>query len=54
MDLQPYLPVMLFILVGVAVGVAPQVLGFVSARTGPTRRRTAPTNAASRPSRTRA
>ena len=29
MDLQPYLPVILFILVGVAVGVAPQVLGFV-------------------------
>ena len=29
MDLQAYLPVILFILVGVAVGVAPQVLGFV-------------------------
>ena len=29
MDLQPYLSVMLFILVGVAVGVAPQVIGFV-------------------------
>ena len=29
MDLQQYLPVILFILVGVAVGVAPQVLGFV-------------------------
>ena len=29
MDLQPYLPVILFILVGVAVGVAPQVLGYV-------------------------
>ena len=29
MDLQPYLPVILFILVGVAVGVAPQVIGFV-------------------------
>ena len=29
MDLQPYLPVILFILVGVAVGVAPQLLGFV-------------------------
>ena len=28
MDLQPYLPVILFILVGVAVGVAPQVLGY--------------------------
>jgi NADH-quinone oxidoreductase subunit A len=29
MDLQPYLPVILFILVGVGVGVAPQVLGFL-------------------------
>ena len=29
MDLQPYLPVILFILVGVGVGVAPQVLGFI-------------------------
>ena len=28
MNLEPYLPVILFILVGVAVGVAPQVLGF--------------------------
>ena len=29
MDLQTYLPVILFILVGIGVGVAPQVLGFV-------------------------
>src|ERR671912_2149125 len=29
MTLDPYLPVILFILVGVAVGVAPQVLGFL-------------------------
>ena len=29
MDLQQYLPVILFILVGVAVGVVPQVLGFI-------------------------
>jgi NADH-quinone oxidoreductase subunit A len=29
MNLEPYLPVILFILVGVAVGVAPQVLGFL-------------------------
>ena len=28
MDLQPYLPVILFIVVGVLVGVLPQVLGF--------------------------
>jgi len=29
MELQPYLPVILFILVGVAVGVVPQLLGFI-------------------------
>ncbi len=29
MDLQAYLPVLLFILVGIAVGVLPQVLGFI-------------------------
>ncbi len=29
MDLQPYLPVILFILVGVLVGVLPQAMGFV-------------------------
>ncbi len=55
MDLQPYLPVILFILVGVAVGVAPQLIGYAARpATGPTQPRTPPTNAASRPSRTRA
>ena len=29
MTLDPYLPVILFILIGVAVGVAPQILGFL-------------------------
>ena len=29
MDLQQYVPVILFILVGIGVGVAPQVLGFL-------------------------
>jgi NADH-quinone oxidoreductase subunit A len=29
MDLQPYLPVILFILVGIAIGIAPQVVGFI-------------------------
>ena len=29
MDLEPYLPVILFMLVGVAVGVAPQAIGFL-------------------------
>ena len=43
MNLQPYLPVILFILVGVAVGVAPQVLGFLlGSATGPTRQKNSP------------
>ena len=29
MDLQAYLPVILFIMVGAVVGIAPQVIGFV-------------------------
>ena len=29
MPLEPYLPVILFILVGVGVGIAPQVIGFI-------------------------
>ena len=29
MSLEPYLPVLLFILVGLAVGVAPQVIGYI-------------------------
>ena len=29
MDLQPYLPVILFIMVGAAVGVLPQIIGFI-------------------------
>ena len=29
MNLQEYVPVILFILVGVGVGIAPQVIGFV-------------------------
>src|SRR5438552_19082057 len=29
MNLEPYLPVILFIVVGVAVGIVPQVLGFL-------------------------
>ena len=30
MNLEPYLPVILFILVGIGVGVVPQVLGFLA------------------------
>ena len=29
MNIQEYLPVILFILVGVAIGVAPQIIGFI-------------------------
>ena len=58
MNLDQYLPVLLFILVGIGVGVAPQVLGWLIATgigsTSPTPPRTLPTNAASKPSRTRA
>lgn len=32
MNLEQYLPVLLFILVGIGVGVVPQVLGFVASR----------------------
>ena len=32
MNLEPYLPVILFILIGAAVGVVPQVIGFVLKR----------------------
>ena len=53
MTLDPYLPVILFILIGVAVGVAPQVLGFLLGPRKPDQAKNSPTNAASRPSRTR-
>jgi len=53
MDLQQYLPVILFILVGVGVGVAPQVLGFLLGPQRPDAAKNSPYNAASRPSRTR-
>ena len=42
MDLQPYLPVILFILVGVGVGVAPQVLGFIFGPNRPDRAKNSP------------
>ena len=55
MNLEQYLPVILFILVGVAVGIGPQVLG---ALLGPHKPDPAesfpPTSAASKPSKTRA
>ena len=42
MDLQPYLPVILFILVGAAVGVAPQLIGFVFGPNRPDRAKNSP------------
>ena len=42
MDLQAYLPVILFILVGVAVGVAPQVLGFIFGPNRPDKAKNSP------------
>jgi NADH-quinone oxidoreductase subunit A len=51
MNLNEYLPVILFILVGIAVGVIPQVLGYVLAPHKPDGEN--PTSAASRPSKTR-
>ena len=42
MDLQPYLPVILFILVGVLVGVLPQVIGFVMGPNRPDAAKTSP------------
>ena len=42
MSLENYLPVLLFILVGLAVGVAPQVLGFLLGPRRPDEAKTSP------------
>jgi NADH-quinone oxidoreductase subunit A len=42
MDLQAYVPVILFILVGVAVGVVPQVIGFVLGPNRPNAQKNSP------------
>ena len=42
MELQAYLPVILFILVGVGVGVAPQVIGFVLGPNRPDEQKNSP------------
>src|SRR6478672_8799795 len=42
MDLQAYLPVILFILVGVAVGVLPQLLGFLFGPNRPDKAKNSP------------
>lgn len=54
MSLDQYLPVLLFILVGLAVGVLPQLIGYVLGPNRPDAAKNSPTNVASRPSRTRA
>ena len=42
MNIQEYLPVVLFILVGVAVGVAPQVIGFLFGPNRPSEAKNSP------------
>ena len=42
MELQAYLPVILFILVGAAVGVAPQLIGFLCGPNRPDRAKNSP------------
>ena len=42
MNLEPYLPVILFILIGAAVGVAPQVLGFLMGPNRPDKAKNSP------------
>lgn len=54
MNLDQYLPVLLFILVGIGVGVVPLVLGYVLGPNRPDAAKNPPTNAVSRPSKTRA
>ena len=54
MNLELYLPVLLFILVGLAVGVLPQLIGYVLGPNRPDPEKNSPTNAASKPSKTRA
>jgi NADH-quinone oxidoreductase subunit A len=54
MNLDQYLPVFLFILVGIGVGVAPQVLGFILGPNRPDSEKIPPTNVASKLSKMRA
>ena len=42
MNLEPYLPVILFILIGAAVGVAPQVIGFIFGPNRPDKAKNSP------------
>jgi len=54
MNLDPYLPVLLFIIVGIAVGVLPQLLGYILGPNRPDAEKNSPYNVASRPLKTRA
>jgi NADH-quinone oxidoreductase subunit A len=42
MDISQYLPVLLFILVGVAVGIVPQVLGYILGPNNPNQAKNSP------------
>jgi NADH-quinone oxidoreductase subunit A len=42
MNLEPYLPVILFVLIGVGVGVAPQLLGFLLGPSRPDQAKNSP------------
>jgi len=53
-NLDQYLPILLFILVGLAIGVIPQVLGYILGPNRPDAAKTPLTNAASRHSKMRA
>jgi NADH-quinone oxidoreductase subunit A len=54
MNIDQYLPVLLFILIGMAVGVVPLVLGYVLGPNRPDAAKNSPTNAVSRRLKTRA
>jgi NADH-quinone oxidoreductase subunit A len=42
MDISQYLPVLLFILVGIAVGIVPQVLGYILGANNPNQAKNSP------------
>ena len=52
--LTEYFPILLFILVGLGVGVVPMALGWLLGPRNPDPEKLSPSSAASRPSRTRA
>lgn len=54
MNLENYFPVLLFILVGIAVGIVPQILGRILAPSSQIVKKHLPMNVALRPSKMRA